>query len=189
MPSFLLGCLLFFGVHSVSIVAPQWRDRMVARLGLGPWQGLYSLISIAGFVLMLHGYGLARVDSTWLYVPPGWSRHLAYTLMLPVFVLLLAAYLPGRIGQTVRHPMLLATVLWSAAHLLTNGRVVDVILFAAFGLWALIDMVSLHRRPARPIRRLPAGKWNDAASLLLGLVLYVVFATVLHGPVTGVPLM
>lgn len=188
MISMLLGCALFFGVHSVGIVAPQWRERMVARLGPHVWQGLYSLVALAGFALMLHGYGLVRAESPWLYAPPAWSRHAAFALMLPVFPLLLAAYLPGRLTRLARHPMLLATMLWSCAHLISNGRLADMLLFGGFGLWALLDVLSLQKRLARNIRRLPEGRWNDWLCITLGLGLYVAFVLYLHGPVTGVVL-
>ncbi len=189
MTCLLLGCLLFFGVHCISVVAEGWRDAMVARIGKGPWQGLYSLLAAAGLALMVYGYGQARLDSPWLYAPPVWGRHAAMTLMLPVFVLLVAAYLPGTIGRTLRHPMLIATVLWALAHLLSNGRAADVLLFGSFAVWALLVMLSYSWRAARPIPRLPAGRWNDAIAIALGLALYAAFIFKLHGLLTGMPLM
>ena len=95
----VLGLLLFLGIHSVSIVAPAWRDAQVTRRGEGPWKGVYSLLSIAGFALLVYGYGVARQSplSLPLYTPPHALRHVALLLMLPVFPLLFAAYLPGRI--------------------------------------------------------------------------------------------
>ena len=47
-----------------------WRNRMQARLGEVGWKGLYSLISIAGFVLVVQGYAAARLDPVVLYTPP-----------------------------------------------------------------------------------------------------------------------
>ena len=98
----ILGLALFLGVHSVGILAPTWRERMVARLGLMPWRGLYALISLVGFVLMVWGYGQSRLDPVGLYAPPIWTRHLALLLLVPIFPLLLATYLPGRISATVK---------------------------------------------------------------------------------------
>ena len=184
----ILGCLLFFGVHSLAMVYPALRERFTARYGANPWQGLYSLIAAIGLALMIYGYGAARVDSAWLYSPPTWSRHAAFALMLPVFVLLAAAYIPGRIRQRLGHPMLMAVVLWSAAHLLANGRVADVVLFGSFLVWSLLDWLSMAWRSERAIRHLPSGKWNDAIAMVLGLAAYVLFAFYLHGWVTGVPL-
>ena len=99
----VLGLVLFLGVHSISIVAPAWRDRTAARLG-NAWRGLYSLITIAGLIVIIWGYGIARRNPVMLYAPPAWTHYITAVLMLPVFTLFLAAYLPGRIKGAVKHP-------------------------------------------------------------------------------------
>jgi uncharacterized membrane protein len=176
----IIGLGLFFGLHSVSIIAPAWRDRMFAKVGEGPWKGLYSLLSIVGFVLMIYGYGLARRDLVILYSTPVWVRYITAVLMLPVFPLLLAAYLPGRIKAVTKHPMLAATKFWALAHLLVNGALGDVLLFGSFLVWAVADRISLKRRPAREIRAAPAAGYNDMIAVVLGLVLYALFVQWLH---------
>jgi len=186
MTLLVAGLVLFLGVHSVSIAAPAWRDAMAARLGEYPWKGAYSLLSIAGFVLIVQGYAAARLDPTVLWVPPGWLRHAAALLMLPVFPLLLAAYLPGRIKTRARHPMILAVKFWALAHLLANGMLADVVLFGAFLAWGVADRISLKRRPPRPVPGLPATRANDAVVVLGGLGLYVAFALWLHPLLIGV---
>ena len=97
MELLIVGLLIFLGVHSVAIVAPGWRDAQRARLGEGPWKGMFSLASALGLALIVYGYGVARQAPVVLYTPPVWTRHLAALLLLPVFPLLLATYLPGRI--------------------------------------------------------------------------------------------
>jgi uncharacterized membrane protein len=190
MTLLILGLVIFIGVHSVGILAPAWRDRTAAHLGMVPWQGLYSLASLAGFVLIVWGYGLARQEPVALYAPPVWTRHLALLLMVPVFPLLLAAYLPGRIQATVKHPMLAAVKLWALAHLLANGNLADVILFGAFLAWAVADRISLKRRTPPPVPGAPAGKANDWIALVAGLALYGAFLGGLHTWLIGVsPLM
>ena len=104
MSLFIIGLIIFLATHSISIVAEPWRNQMVARFGELGWQGIYSLLSIAGFVLMVWGYGMARTTTGTLYVPPLWTHHVTFLLMLPVFPLLIATYLPGRI-QTLASPM------------------------------------------------------------------------------------
>ena len=108
----LLGLIIFFTVHSVSIVNEPWRDRMAAKMGEQLWQGLFSLVAIAGFVLIVWGYGLARAEPVLLYSPPIWLRHIGLSLLLPVFPLLLAAYLPGRI-QAATKPHFQDGIIWS----------------------------------------------------------------------------
>ncbi|MCW8859394.1 MAG: NnrU family protein [Deltaproteobacteria bacterium] len=182
------GLILFFGVHSISILNDPWRERMSNKLGIWPWKGLYSLVSIIGFVLLIQGYGLARFDSEFLYLPAPWLKHLTMLLMIPVFPLLLATYLPGKISAFVRHPMLLATILWAFSHLLVNGRLIDILLFGSFFVWAVLDLVSMGRRAQRPLPGAPDSKVNDFVALIGGLALYAVFVGGLHAVLIGVPL-
>lgn len=184
----LLGLVLFFGVHSISIVNDRWRNRMAANMGEGRWKGVYALVAITGFVLIMWGYGLARQDPVVLYTPPAWLHPVAMVLLVPVFPLLLAAYLPGRIQNTVKHPMLAATKLWAVAHLLANGMLADVLLFGAFLVWAVVDRISMQRRAQRPVPSVPPSRANDLIALVGGLALYAAFVLWLHGWLIGVPL-
>jgi len=184
----LLGLIIFFAVHSVSIVNETWRDRMVAELGEWPWKGMYALLSIAGFALMVWGYGLARETPVIIYSPPQWLRHAAMLLLLPVFPLLLAAYLPGRIKIITQHPMLVATKLWAFAHLLANGMLADVLLFGSFLAWAVVDRVSMKHRRQRIIPSAPLSKANDIIAVVGGVVLYVAFVFWLHASLIGAAL-
>ena len=190
----VLGLVLFLGVHSVSIVSPAGRNRLARQLGEGPFQGLYSLASFAGLALIVWGYGLAREAPVLLYSLPTGFRHLAALLMLPVFVLLLAAYLPGRIRTATRHPMLVAVKLWALAHLLaqsvTGGTAADVLLFGGFLAWAVVDRISIQRRARagllRSVPALPASGMNDAIALIGGLALYLGFVFWAHAWLFGV---
>jgi uncharacterized membrane protein len=161
MTLFIVGLVLFLGIHSVAIVAPAYRDARVARNDRA-WKGLFSLIAIAGFALLIYGFGMARQTPVVLWNPPIYMRHLTLLLMLPVFPLLLAAYLPGRIKTAAKHPMLLAVKIWAFAHLLANGTLNDVILFAAFLAWAVIDRIAVKRR-AVPLRRRTAQHLSSLA--------------------------
>ena len=181
-----IGLLLFLGVHTVSIAAPQWRDAAAARIGEGSWKAGYSLIAGVGLGLVVLGYGLARQQPVVLYEPPAGLRHLALLLMVPVFPLLLAAYLPGRVQRAARHPMLVAVKLWATAHLLANGTLADVLLFGSFLAWAVADRISLRRRPARATPGAPPSPANDAIAIGAGLLLYVLFLWRGHAWLIGV---
>ncbi|KPQ29396.1 MAG: putative membrane protein [Marinobacter excellens HL-55] len=186
MTMLIMGLVLFLGVHSLSIANEPLRDRLHASLGEAAFKGLYSLASLAGLLLIIWGYGAARLDPSVLYVPPNWLRHVSLLLLIPVFPLLFATYFPGRIKAKIGHPMLVAVKLWALAHLLANGMLHDVLLFGSFLAWAVADRISMKRRTQRPIATLPATKANDAIAVVGGLAAYVVMVLWVHQWAFGV---
>ncbi|MGH8254356.1 MAG: NnrU family protein [Steroidobacteraceae bacterium] len=186
MKTLIAGLVLFLGVHSISIVAPYWRERVVARIGTGAWRALYSLVSVVALWLIICGFALSRAAPIVWYSPPEWTHSVARVLMLPVFPLLLAAYIPGRIKTAAKHPMLAAIKLWAFAHLLANGTAADVLLFGGFLAWAVIDRISLKRRPQRAVPALPASRWNDVIIVVAGLALYYIVVNWAHLRLFGV---
>jgi uncharacterized membrane protein len=185
----IAGLILFFGPHSVAIVAPSWRDRMVMHLRALSWKGAYSLISAAGLILIVLGFAQARRSPVVLYVSPAWLHDLTWVMMLPVFPLLFAAYLPGRIQTAAKHPMLAAIKIWATAHLLVNGTLADVLLFGSFLVWAVAVRISLKRRVPAPVRGAPPSRYNDLIAVVLGVALYALFIFRLHALIIGVPLL
>jgi uncharacterized membrane protein len=183
-----LGLVLFFGIHSLPIVSPSARERLVVRIGRGGWRALHSVLSLAGLVLIIIGYGQARHAPVVLYTPPYWLRHVTFALMLPVFPLILAAYLPGRIRAKLVHPMLVALKTWAVAHLLSNGNLADVLLFGAFLAWAVADRISLKRRASGIALSGWPGPLNDAIAVVAGLGLYVLMVLWGHRVLIGMPL-
>lgn len=182
----ILGLVLFLGMHSVEIVSSTLRANAIARMGERPWKLMYTLVSIVGFVLIIWGYGQARQHPTLLYAPPVWMRHVSALIMLPVFPLILAAYMPGRIKTALKHPMLAAVKFWALAHLLSNGMLADVLLFGGFLAWAVADRISFKRRVVRPIHTAPPSKMNDVIAVIAGLAIYVAFVLWLHRWLIGV---
>lgn len=184
----ILGIILFFGVHSLSIVNEPWRDRMVTKLGEGAFKGIYSLLALLGLVLLIVGYGQARLEPVVLYTPPMWLRHVALLLLVPVFPLLFATYLPGAIKRILKHPMLVAVKLWALAHLLANGMLADVLLFGSFLAWAVVDRISMKKRTQRTVTKVKEAKINDVIAVVAGLGVYVLFVFWLHSALIGVAL-
>ena len=185
MTVLMIGLVVFLGVHSIALAAPAFRSRAIARMGEGAWKGLYSLVAAVGLVLIVYGFHLARESPVVLYVPPGWLRYLTFVLMLPVFPLLIAAYLPGRIKTAMKHPLLNAVKFWALAHLLANGTLADVLLFGGFLVWAGVERMSLKRR-VQAVPAAPAGRFNDLIAVLVGLALYVLFIEWAHLRLFGV---
>ena len=187
MLKLVLGLAVFLGVHSIAIFAPGVRDRLVARIGLVPWKVVYSIASLVGLRMIVGGYAQARLEPVLLYSPPLWLRHVAALIMLPVFPLLIAAYLPGRIKAAVKHPMLAATKAWAVAHLLANGMLADVLLFGGFLAWAVLDRISVGKRPTATVAARTGPLRNDVIAVVAGLVVYVVFVKWAHLHLIGIP--
>lgn len=185
MNQLLIGLALFFGMHSIAIAALPFRDRMAAKSELG-WKIIFALVSLAGIVLISKGYAELRHSPTILYVLPVWTRHVAALLLLPVFVLFLAPYFPGRIKSFFRQPQLTAVKTWAIAHLLVNGSLADVLLFGSFLVWAVADLLSMKNRASRPLIGAPVSALNDIILLVAGLGLYVAFIFWLHEILIGV---
>jgi uncharacterized membrane protein len=185
MAVLIIGLVVFLGVHSIALAAPAFRNGAIARMGEGPWKGLYSLVAACGFALIVYGFYLARESPVALYSPPGWMRYVTFLLMLPVFPLLIAAYLPGRIKTAMKHPMLAAVKFWALAHLLSNGMLADVLLFGGFLAWAVLDRISLKRR-AQAAPAAAAGRFNDLIAVVVGLALYLFFIEWAHLRLFGV---
>jgi uncharacterized membrane protein len=188
MAILLLGLVLFLGVHSTRIFADEWRTRMVASRGELPFKGVYAVLSIVGFVLIVWGYGLARQNPVVLWTPPRGMNHLAALLMLVSFVLLVATYVPRNgIKAKLHHPMVLSVKLWALAHLLANGALADVVLFGAFLVWAVLSFRAARQRDrVRNVQYATGTAGGTAAAVVVGLVAYAVFALWAHGWLIGV---
>ena len=184
----VLGLFLFLGTHSVRIFAESWRGGRIAKMGLNPWKGVYSVISIIGFVLIVWGYGVARGAPIALYAPPVWTKHVAALLTIPAFILLAAAYVPGtRIKRAVGHPMVAGVKSWAFAHLLANGTLADVVLFGAFLVWSIADYIVARRRDRAVGMVYVVGPVSrDIIAVVVGLVAWAAFAFWLHGAWIGV---
>jgi uncharacterized membrane protein len=188
MTILILGLLLFLGVHSTRIFANDWRSAQLKRLGEGPWKGIYSLISLAGIALIVWGFSLARQQPVLLWSPPTAMRHVAVLLTLIAFVLLAAAYVPrNSIKSRLHHPMLLGVKTWAFAHLLANGGLADLVLFGAFLAWAIACYAAARKRDRAAGTQYAAGSAGaTAATMLVGVVAWALFAFWLHGLLIGV---
>jgi uncharacterized membrane protein len=184
MTPLVLGLLLFLGVHSIRIVAPAWREAQQARLGLVAWKGLYALASLAGFVLLVWGYGQARQQPVVLWQTPVGLRHLAVPLTLVAFVLL-AASLVGRnaIQARLQHPLLIGIKVWAFAHLLANHTLADLLLFGSFLLWAVLAFRSARQRDRVEVTVAPG---RTAIAVAVGVAAWVGFAFWAHQAWIGV---
>lgn len=184
----IVGLILFLGAHTLTSQR-ELRAKLIGALGEGPYKGLYSLVSIAGIVLIAWGFSAYRA-SGWvdLWTPPKAMKHITIALMLPAIILVVASYLRGRIYLAVKHPMLAGVKLWAFAHLLANGDLGSVVLFGAVLAWAVYDRISLKRRTDAGAPPIPVGGFvNDALAVVIGIVAYLALGFVFHPVVIGVP--
>lgn len=181
----IVGLLLFLGIHLAKVVAPAKRAQFIAARGENAWKGMYSVLSIGSFALLIWGYGLARGDAGQLYDAAPYGRSLLLLAMPLALVLLLASQIPaGYIKRAVRHPMLLAVVIWSAAHLTGNGDAASVLLFGGFFVWSFVTLIDNYRRPwVEPAK---VAIWADLVSVVVGLGATVAFISFAHEWLIGV---
>src|SRR5256885_5810178 len=146
LPVLILGLILFFGVHTLTIQR-KLRAQVIAATGEGGYKIGYALASFAGLALIIWGFAHYRAAGMWpIWEPPTFLKHIAVALMLPAVIMVVASYIRGRIYTTLKHPMLTGIKLWAAAHLLANGDLGSIILFGSFPALAGFDPLSLERR-------------------------------------------
>ena len=186
MSILIAGLVLFLGIHSVRMLVPDWRLARMAALGEGAWKGAYSLVSLAGLVLIVWGYARAQPLAPVLYVTPFWTVHVAIPLMAFAFVSMMVANLrAGRLKPLLKHPFLLSIKTWAFAHLMVNGDLASVVLFGGFLAWAVWNRIAVGKRrdplpAAGPVR-------NDVIAVASGLAIWAAFIWKAHEWVAGVP--
>jgi uncharacterized membrane protein len=184
----IIGLVLFLGAH-VFVSRRGECEALIAKLGKGPYLGLFSLVSIAGLVLI--GFGFARYRATGIipvWYPPAWTRHIVVAAMWPASIAIVAAYIPGDIKRVLKHPMLVGVKIWAVAHLCANGDLGSIVLFGSVLAWAVYDRITLKRRTDPGAPPVPAGgRRNDIIAIIVGTILYLALGFVFHPIVIGVP--
>jgi uncharacterized membrane protein len=188
MPVLIIGLILFLGVHSLRIVADDWRSKQLAARGEKAWKLGYTLISLLGFVLICWGFGLARQDTALLWPRLPGMNHLAALLTLIAFVLIAASQIPrNHIKAKLRHPMLIGVMVWAFAHLLANNSLADLILFGSFLVWAVLCFRAARQRDRAGAPAPAAGTpMNTTIAVIGGLLAWAVFAFWAHAKWIGV---
>lgn len=188
----IMGLVLFFAIHLVP-TNPSLRQGLADRFGEGAYKGIFSLVSLAGFVLIVLGYHKLQLmpgKNPVIWDPPAAMRHATMGLMLIAMILLAAAYIPSRIRTAVKHPMLAATKVWALAHLLVNGDLGSILLFGSFLAYAIYDRISVKARGAMgPLGARTGGLGGDIAVIVVGLALYGFMVLYGHAALIGVPVM
>jgi len=191
MTQLILGLILFLGAHSVRIFADDWRTRTIAARGEKAFKGVYTLLALLGFYLLVVGYGAARLETVALWNPPVFTKHISILLMLFSSILLMAAYVPrNHLKMRLGHPMVLSVKVWALSHLLANGNLADLLLFGSFLMWAVLNFRSAR---ARDRVLLAENQSTDQPKMLAtlitlvgGMAIWALITFVLHAKVVGV---
>ena len=193
MDMLIAGLVIFLGIHALRVWGEGVRSALLVRLGPLGFKGVYSIASLAGFYLLIVGYGQARLEPVQLWTPPHGMAHATVALMWVSMVLLAAAEVPGNgIKARLRHPMVLGVKVWALAHILANGTLHDVLLFGSFLGWAVLSFRAARQRDRAALE---AGEANGVApvsaaatigAVLAGTAVWVAFILVAHVWLIGV---
>ena len=215
--SFAVVFTAFFASHSI-LIRPPVRPVLDKLLTPRGFSAAYSMLSLIMLWWLIEAARTAPYVELWAWAP--WQNWVPIVLMMPACLLLafgVAVPNPFSFGgmhneqfnpehpgllRWVRHPILIALFLWSAAHLVPNGNLAHAILFGAFALFSLLGMKLIDRRRKNEMgedweRLLSAAHASplrlDNRSLafglrvLVGFLLYG-FLAMLHPFFTGVSL-
>ena len=205
MTQLIWGLILFLGAHSVRIWADGWRNQTIEAYGEKAFKGVYALVSILGFYLLVVGYGEARLQTVALWNPPIFTKHISMLLMLFSSILLVATYIPrNHFKMRLGHPMVLSVKVWALSHLLANGNLADLVLFGSFLIWAVLNFRSARARDralllnlndaedpaAEPLTESESTNQPKLLSTIItmvgGLAIWVLITFVLHAKIVGV---
>jgi len=205
MTQLILGLILFLGAHSVRIWADGWRNQTIEAYGEKAFKGVYALVSILGFYLLVVGYGEARLQTVALWNPPIFTKHISMLLMLLSSILLMATYIPrNHFKMRLGHPMVLSVKVWALSHLLANGNLADLVLFGSFLIWAILNFRSARARDRALLLNLnvteeAAGEsiaesesahqpklLSTIITLVGGIAIWALITFVLHAKIVGV---
>ena len=176
----ILGIIIFFSIHLVPI--SPLKNILINRVGENKYKGLYSLIALAGLLIIIYGFGHADFHPVWDHLP--YSREIALVLMPISMVLLAAANVQTNIKRFIKHPMLIGILIWSFVHLIANGDLRSIMLFGSFGVYALIDIIFSKKVLTTNI----AANYTlskDIMVIIIGLVVYFI-VVYLHQFIAGV---
>jgi uncharacterized membrane protein len=184
----VLGLVIFIAAH-VFVTCRGARANLIARIGLMPYRGLFSLVAIVALVLIVWGFGHYLHDEFRpVWTPPIWMRHVTVALVWPAIILMTAAYIRGDIYRKLKHPFLAGVKLWALAHLLSNGDLGGIILFGSILAWAVYDRISLKRRTDAGAPVIPVGgRRNDVIAVIVGTLIYLALGFLFHPLFIGIP--
>lgn len=138
MTVMIIGLLLWVVLHLFKRFSPRVRYDLSVIFGQDIPKGTLAILIILGLVMIIFGYLHASFQP--IYEPPSWGGIAAAALMFLALLLAGSSMSKTLFYSKTRHPLLMATSLWSLAHLLSNGDLASALLFGTLGFWALLQM-------------------------------------------------
>jgi len=194
----ILGLFVFLGVHSLRIISESRRAHYLELWGEKKFKGIYAVLSLIGFLILIAGFAQAKLSPEWVWMPPALARHAMFLLMWGAFILWTASYINGNvIKDRIGHPMVVGVKVWALAHLLANGQAHQIVLFAAFLVWAVLSFRSAKKRDRQallaleeqglaPSTKAPVSKAANGLVLAIGTIAWMVFMAWGHKFLIGV---
>ncbi len=181
----------FLLIHFI-VSGTRLRDAITARIGEGPYMGLFSLASVAALTWMGFAYAAARhgPDPVWWAATPA-TKWIQLGVTFVAFLLAVPGLLtpnPTSVRQeatlerpdvvkgmlrVTRHPFLSGVALWAAGHMLVNGDLASLILFGALLILAIFGPLSIDAKRRRAL----GAKWEAFAAQTSAIP----FAAILQG--------
>jgi uncharacterized membrane protein len=157
----IIGLWALFGASHMVLSSRGLRPQLVARLGAGPFMGIYSLVALAVFIPLVSYYLEHRHVGAllWWNTPQG-AAMVVFSIAMTIAFILMAAGLitpsPASIGAKVgeprgahhltRHSLFMGTAVWAALHAGLMGYTSDLAFFGGFVVFAVVGCSHQDRR-------------------------------------------
>jgi len=174
----IIGLVIFLSSHLIPSFYTA-RKKIVTRIGIKNYSVAFNIVSVVSVALII--YGFKTTNDFFLYTPPAWGQTVTAVLMLPAIYLFLSNSVrsaPSSAQAITANPLSWGVVLWSFGHLIANGEVSSVLLFATFLLLGLTSILTSKRRGAKPRqeRRPPFSQ-----ELIFLLIVGIVYSVLIWG--------
>lgn len=164
-----LFALLFVGTHF--LLSHPLRAPLVRALGVGPFQGIYSLVALLTFGGMIYFYrAIGREPQLWVAGDAFWL--FATLLMWLGSILFVGSFVrnpalpgvrmerglkPSGVFGITRHPMMMGFASWATTHLIVVGTAKAMLFDGAILILAIFGSVGQDRKKAK----LMGERWHE----------------------------
>lgn len=180
------GVTLWALAHLVKPIFPSFRQSISDKLGVKTSQAPFAVLILISVGLIIAGWHQTE-PGNFVYFPNHRTRLVTLLFSVVGIYFIVASVFPLRLKILIRHPQLVGFILWSIAHLVSNGEVRSIILFGGFAVWAAVSILFINKRDGQYTPPKPGSLTLEVIAVIA--TLFVSAAMVLfHGWISGVPL-